>query len=399
MQAGVSPAPPADARLAMPLTFFRRRGLEPESYYRPRRRDFTSGCAILAGVTGAFYAGATQWVLLSEAESNFVVGFAKYQGAVALGAATFAAAGGAVGWTLGFLWERWHRRRRARHDAEGRRAEAAHPATAITETAAETSGSYDTIPDFGRLYDSVPAYAARTDVAFYLDLAHRTGGPVLELGCGTGRVLLPIARAGVAVVGVDGSRLMLDRCREKLEAEPADVRERVTLHRMDARDLNLATRFPLVIAPFRVLQQIVRVEDQVRFVNAAARHLGPGGWFVFDVFNPNYRALAADRSRESVDTPEFTLDDGRVLRRTVRIPRVRWLEQTAETELIYYVSDSPGQPARRYVQAFDMRWFTPAELEHLLARAGLRATAVYGDFDRSPRTDVSPEQVVRAERL
>jgi SAM-dependent methyltransferase len=258
--------------------------------------------------------------------------------------------------------------------------------------------SYDDIPDFGALYDAMPVYAARADVAFYVDEAVRAGGPVLELGCGTGRVLLPTARAGATVVGLDGSREMLARCRAKLDAEPGDVRARVTLHEGDATALDLSTTFALVTAPFRILQHLVTIEEQLGTLDAVARHLAPNGRLVFDVFNPSLAALAADRSVEREDTPTFALPDGRTLRRAFRVPRARWLDQVNETELIYYVADRPGAPETRYVQAFDMRWYLRAELEHLLARAGFRVEAMYGDFDRSPLGDGSPEMVVCASR-
>ncbi len=382
---------------------FRRRANAPESWYEPRRHDFSTALAVISGVVGAFYAGATQWTLLSDPDYSFAWSFAKYQGVVALGAVIFALAGGSIGWAAGAVWERWHRGRRALREAARGAGESQIPAAESqarpsARSAVQTSASYDAIPRFGELYDAIPAYLARTDIDFYVDTAKRTGGPVLELGCGTGRVLLPIARAGIRIDGVDGSQLMLDRCREKLAKEPADVRERVSLQLRDGAEFSSPTKYPLVIAPFRVFQQLVTVEHQLAFLAAAARHLAPGGWFVFDVFNPSFRALSMDRSGESVDTPEFTLADGRTLKRTARVPNVRWLDQVSEIELIYYVTE-PGKVTKRYVQGLELRWYTRAELDHLLARTGLRATAVYGNFDRSAPTDVSPEFVIRAEQV
>jgi SAM-dependent methyltransferase len=258
------------------------------------------------------------------------------------------------------------------------------------------------LPDIGLLYDALRGYQERADVAFYVEEATRAGGPVLEVGCGTGRVLRPTARAGVTVTGVDASAAMLARCRERLAAEPADVRARVTLRDGDARDLSLGAAdgapFALATAPFRVLQHLVTVDEQLRALTSVARHLAPGGRFVFDVFNPHYGAMVADRSAEAEDTAETPLPGGRTLRRTARVVRVRWTEQVSEVELVYYVAERPGAAPARHVQAFDMRWYTPAELTHLLARAGFRVEAVYGGFDRSPLTDASPEQVVCAVR-
>jgi SAM-dependent methyltransferase len=252
--------------------------------------------------------------------------------------------------------------------------------------------SYDAIPDFGLLYDSVPLYAERSDVVFYVEEAKAAGGSVLELGCGTGRILLPIARAGRPIVGVDSSREMLARCRQKLAAEPAAVQGRVALHERDIHDFDLGTTHALIIAPFRVVQHLTTVDDQLRFLAAVARHLAPNGRLVFDVFNPRFDKLVGADGVEREDTPERRLPDGRTFRRTYRVANVRWVDQVSEAELIYYVD------GKRYVQAFEMRWYLPAELRHLLSRAGFRVREMFGDFGRGPLVDDAPEQIVIAER-
>lgn len=267
--------------------------------------------------------------------------------------------------------------------------------TAMSD-AFDTDRPYDRVPGLGTLYDATPAYAARGDVAFYVDAARRQGGRVLELGCGTGRITLPIARAGLDVVGLDGSDEMLAALRAKVAAEPPEVQARITLHRGDARDFALGARFDLVIAPFRILQHLVTLDDQLRCLACVRQHLAPGGRFVFDVFNPWFASLTSDRSAEMPETPPLALADGRRMWRTVRIPRVRWTDQVSETELIYHVADRDGGEETRHVLAFDMRWYLRAELTHLLARAGFRVESVRGNFDGSPLTDTSPEQVVSA---
>ena len=255
------------------------------------------------------------------------------------------------------------------------------------------ASSYDAIPDFGLLYDSVPLYAARQDVGFYVDEAKTARGPVLELGSGTGRILLPIARAGGTIVGLDSSTNMLERCRQKLAAESAAVQGRVTLEQRDIHDFDLGggAKFSLIIAPFRVAQHLTTVSDQLRFLAAVARHLAPQGRLIFDVFNPRFDILVSADGVEREDTPAQRLPDGRTFRRTYRVARVRWMDQVNEAELIYYVD------GKRYVQAFEMRWYLAAELQHLLARAGYRVRAMYGDFARGPVVDGSPELVTTAE--
>ncbi|HET7612856.1 MAG TPA: class I SAM-dependent methyltransferase [Gemmatimonadaceae bacterium] len=252
-------------------------------------------------------------------------------------------------------------------------------------------------PVISSLYDFVPVYASRTDVAFYVDEARAAGGLVLEVGCGTGRILVPTARAGIAIDGLDESTDMLAQCAAKLERENPAVRQRVTLHQSDARSFDLGKTFALVTAPFRVMQHQITIDDQLRFLASVRRHLRPGGRFVFDVFNPSFAALVSADGVEREDVPDTRLGDGRTFRRTGRVKRVRFVDQVSEVELIYYVSSGAGAEPQRTVQSFDMRWFLRDELVHLLARAGFSVTALYGDFDRSPVGDASKEIIVIAQ--
>jgi SAM-dependent methyltransferase len=258
---------------------------------------------------------------------------------------------------------------------------------------------YDAFPDLPAFYDSVPLYLNRRDVQFYVDEARSAAGSVLEVGCGTGRILLPIARAGLSVDGMDASPQMIERCEAKLRAEPEAVRGLVTLRRGDARSFDLGRRFNLVIAPFRVMQHLTSTEEQLGFLDSAARHLAPGGRLVFDVFNPLFAKLVSADGKEREDTPDTPLNDGRSFRRSARVSRVRWIDQVSEVELIYYISSEAGGKVERYVDAFEMRWFLRAELVHLLARAGFEVRSIYGDFDRSTLEETSPELIVCAERI
>jgi SAM-dependent methyltransferase len=255
---------------------------------------------------------------------------------------------------------------------------------------------YYSVPGIGELYDHIRLYGARADVPFYIEAAKRSGGPVLELACGTGRVLLPTAQAGVAITGLDRSSEMLARCREKLAAEPADVRGRVGLVEGDMRSFDLGRSFSLVTVPFRGFQHLVTIDDQLACLSSVRRHLAPGGRLIFDLFNPHFKYLVADRTEEKEDTPSTRLPDGRSLRRTSRVTFVDFIAQTSDVELIWYVADAAGREERR-VQPFQMRWFMRAEIEHLLERAGLRVVDIVGGFDMHPLTNESPEIVVIAQ--
>lgn len=266
----------------------------------------------------------------------------------------------------------------------------------MSESIVGESG-YDEIEAIGELYDQIPLYRERPDVDFYVDEARSTGGKVLEVGSGTGRILVPVARTGKEITGVDSSPRMLAQCRTRLAEEPAEVRDRARLVQGDMRALNLTERFSLVMIPFRPIQHLVAVSDQIAALQGIHRHLEPGGRLVFDVFNPNLRYIVEDRRDEREDTPEVALPDSRSFRRTARVAAVHVVEQYSEVELIYYVRGADGN-VQRLVHGFLMRWYWRYELEHLLARCGFKVKAVFGDFNRSPLTDESPDMIFIAER-
>jgi ubiquinone/menaquinone biosynthesis C-methylase UbiE len=152
------------------------------------------------------------------------------------------------------------------------------------------SNQADTYNISAKHYDA--AYAVKQDLVdlpFYVELAKRSGGPVLEIACGTGRVLLAIAREGIQIDGVDNSATMLRILQSRLEGEPREVRGNVTLHEGDMRSFHLNKKFPLVVMPFRPMQHMGTVQDQVDALATAAAHLEDNGKLAFDVFLPEVR--------------------------------------------------------------------------------------------------------------
>ena len=165
---------------------------------------------------------------------------------------------------------------------------------------------------FAEFYDHVTLYRDRPDVGFFVEMARQVNGPVLEVGCGTGRVLLPCARAGATMVGLDLSPRMLDVARRGLDDEPPDVRDRVTLVEGDMRVFDLGQAFELITLPFRGFQHLMTAEDQRLALHRFRAHLAPGGRLVIDVFNPSIPFLGDERfSIHPMREPEFTMPDGR----------------------------------------------------------------------------------------
>ena len=237
--------------------------------------------------------------------------------------------------------------------------------------------------DIADLYDHVTLYRDRPDVRFFVEAARAAGSPVLELGSGTGRVLIPTARAGIAITGLDASPSMLAICRRELEAEPAEVRERVRLVEGDMRDFDLGARFHLVTLPFRPFQHLVTVEDQLACLASVRRHLAPNGRMILDLFNPSLEALTQPVGVESPPEAEFTTPDGRKVVRRFRLRSRDRAAQVQDVELIYDVAH-PGGRTERLLHAFPMRYFFRFEAEHLLYRAGFVVEEVFSDYDRAP---------------
>jgi SAM-dependent methyltransferase len=219
---------------------------------------------------------------------------------------------------------------------------------------------------------------------------------VLEVGSGTGRILIPIARAGISIVGLDRSHGMLQRCLEKIAQEPPEVRDRIEVRRADMRTFDLGRQFALIIVPFRGFQHLIDADDQRAFLRAARRHLAPGGRLVFDVFNPDPARLASPSTEESEDTPLTPLRGGRAFRRTARVVAIDQTAHVSHVELTYYVRNATGGEDRR-VQAFPMRWFFPEEIPPLVESAGLSVRSIFGDLQRSPVSPGSPDLIVVAE--
>jgi len=260
-------------------------------------------------------------------------------------------------------------------------------------------GGYDDREYVAEYYDA--AYNRRNDkdVGFYVNYAKESGGRTLELGCGTGRVLIPTAAAGNEITGLDLSAYMLQVCRKKLEAQPEDVRSRARLIRGDMTDFNIGEKYALATIPFRPFQHLITVKEQKACLERIHKHLTPKGCVVLDVYNPNPLRLMPNPKfmEENEDLPETALPDGRKLRRTSRMAGYHRDQQYNDVELIYYVTH-PGGRTERLVQSFPMRYYYRYELEHLLELGGFRVVDLFGDFDKSAFGSESPEMIFVAEK-
>jgi SAM-dependent methyltransferase len=217
--------------------------------------------------------------------------------------------------------------------------------------------AYDAI---ARLYDPWSA-SVTEDVDFYVEEARAVGGLVVELGVGTGRIAIPIAAAGVHVIGVDSSRGMLDLCAER--GHETGVSELLDLRLGDLRDPPVTERVALVLCPFRSYLHLLTEADRLRALAAAYRMLLPAGRLVFDVFAPGADDIAETQGRWVEREPQI-------------FERADW-DVDART-LTLSVRGEAG------ASTMTLAWLHPAEWSALLGDAGFEVLDCYGWFDRRP---------------
>ncbi len=257
----------------------------------------------------------------------------------------------------------------------------------------EQRGDYNH-PFIAETYDFVVPYRERKDVGFFVDMALESGGLVLELGCGTGRILIPTARAGISIWGLDASGEMLRVCRERLALEAEDVRERVRLERGDMRDYAIEERFRLITVPFRAFHHLIEVDDQRRCLDCSHRHLESRGLLLLDLFNPYLPYLYDKRFLEVVEEePSFTLPNGQRMMRRSRLLGRDLHRQVLDMEFLYEWKEDGGQ-THRHSHQFQMRYFFRYEIEHLLGRAGFALETIYADYKKSPFGSQYPGELI-----
>ena len=238
-------------------------------------------------------------------------------------------------------------------------------------------------------------HAKRGDIKFYVDFAVESGGLVLEIGCGTGRILIPIARAGVRVTGLDKSEEMLNICIRKLENECTAVQHRVNLVHADMRDFNLDDKFSLVTITYGPFNNLLSTDEQIDCLDCIKRHLNDNGALLFDVYYPDWQELMIDEKGKDIYTEKtpFVMPDGRSVTWGIRYNSVDHIQQVIHGELIYNILYPDGRK-ERLAYPDHMRYFFRFEVEHLLARTGFRTESVYADFDRKPFGSKYPSEMI-----
>jgi len=246
-----------------------------------------------------------------------------------------------------------------------------------------------------KFYDAF--YTSFNDAAFYLERIEKlTATEVLELGCGTGRVFIHLAKVCKKLVGVDYSQEMLDQCNDKLKVGKA-VNAQTLLG--DITNLSLGTTFDLIIAPFRVLQALEKDEEVNGFFESIARHMKPSGRGIINVFKPK---LPADelrkhwcQSEESI-SQEITLEDGSRLVCSDLRKKMDRENLILYPDIIYrkYVDDALVEEV---IHPIKMRCYYPEDLIQLIKDKGFSVTECWGGYNNENYGE-GPELVVEFKR-
>ncbi len=236
---------------------------------------------------------------------------------------------------------------------------------------------------------------ALDDLPFWQSLAEATAGPALELACGTGRLLLPLARAGTEAVGLDASPSMLAVAGRKLAQEPPEVQARCRLVEGSMAGFSLGEQFGLIYLPARAFQFLLAPEEQRSCLACCARHLRPDGLLAIDVFRPELSRLTADGGVEEAPA-EFPGPEGMAVRWSAHTDydianqrlRSRWR----------YERTAPGGETTISEHLLELRYFFRFEMEWMLEACGFTVEELYGSFDRSEFASDSPEMIFVARR-
>lgn len=220
-------------------------------------------------------------------------------------------------------------------------------------------------------------FGEKNDLRFYKELALRSGKNALELGVGTGRVAIPLAKVGIRVVGIDNSDFMLKEARRKLAKESKTIRENVILKKGDIRNFELKQSFSFIYIPASTFDHCVAIEDRVRCLTCVRRHLEDHGRFVFDV-----EQIRSDKPLHSwwIDRKEIGKDENVVRSIFTR----RDLEKRICNLDLFFDVYKNGKLTERYHEFGEVAILSKKELTDLLEELGFEVETIYGDFDRSP---------------
>ncbi len=236
--------------------------------------------------------------------------------------------------------------------------------------------------DYAQYYDS-GHQGTVSDFGFYLDYARQCGSPVLELACGTGRLLVPLAESGIEITGVDLSENMLTVCQEKVEDR--QLARQVSLIHASMADFDLPRKdFALAFIAFRSFTHLYSQQEQLACLALTYEHLRPGGMLIIDVYAPQYKFLAKEPNEPFAVRSEFDLPNGHHVIRKDRFVRNDPIRQIQTSNLRFEEYDLNGVLVNTLKVPISTRYTFHFEMQLLFEKAGFGVVDLFRDYDKAP---------------
>lgn len=251
---------------------------------------------------------------------------------------------------------------------------------------------YDTI---ARFYDA-ENLEMTDDLPFYSDLADIYGGPILDVGCGTGRVMLHLVQEGHACVGVDTSPQMLERAQRKVETTFPDLQNLATFIQGDIVSHRATTPYRMILLPYHTFMHFQDQPTQLAVLKQLVANLADDGVIVFDLPNAGEAFATQDEHTIALDRTFIDPESGHlIMQQSVSI-----LNRVTQQLQITWIYDevAPNGTLKRTVAPLTLRYVFYSELQLLAALCGLDCIEVYGDYDHQPFEDGSPRMLVIAQK-
>ena len=235
--------------------------------------------------------------------------------------------------------------------------------------------------DYAEYYDADTDYTL--DIPFYLEYAQKAGSPALELACGTGRVLIPIAEAGFEIYGIDLSENMLNICRQKIEEK--ELNSIVHLEQANMASFDLPRKdFGFAYIPVRSFMHLFTQEDQLACLRHVNNHLRHGAYFIIDIYAPNIELLAQKPNGPFIIRKEYDLSNGNHVIRKDRFVKNDIINQIQHCEILFEEFDSTRTMVKKRKVPMATRYTFRWELQLLLEATGFDLVDIYRDYDKSP---------------
>jgi ubiquinone/menaquinone biosynthesis C-methylase UbiE len=229
------------------------------------------------------------------------------------------------------------------------------------------------------------------DIDFIVELTGNYGSPILELASGTGRVLIPIVKKGLKVVGIDNSEEMLKICQKKVSELPKYLSSNVELIYGDMKNFSLKHKFKFIFVSFNSFLLLVSKKDQESCLQCVYNHLNDDGIFMVDIFSPNFKLCAEEKSEIRFLRHFHYPPENKVILQWEYVER-NMAEQIMSIDFLYEEYDKNGN-LNRYARHLTMAIIFRYEMQMMLEKNGLKVLEFYGNYDKSNFTNKSPQMI------